>query len=437
MRQSSLPLMGLVSLHALPGADWGSVHSERSSVAAGRFEPLLKPQKRCWTGNAIEQGRSQSALSAPKVRMPHVKRCRAAPSATTAPRSSAAPASTPRSRRREPPRAGQGAGPTGRPRRRARPPEVDADAVAAGLAKTLLAVALRVTRTGRNYVRPRAAGAAAAPGGAARLASDAPSSTLRSAIQAPSARASLRATALGDGAALFEAFPIVEISPRPKRRSAGVATICGLPLPSDSGAGAAAARSGAARSRPWRASSPARTSWAWRCRTAGVGGSAPRVADGGRRGGPALRADAGRAGLRDGAGLVAQRRHAALRRGRRRAGRRRPGGSPLPNLLALRAVARRRAAGRPGAPARRRRRSRTPPCRAVVAPRRAASSAEDCGRRRPGRRSLRPIAGIPCLKTNAELTCAADLAQRVARVVDVADRRGSTRHRPRCLICFA
>ena len=58
---------------------------------------------------------------------------------------------------------------------------------------------------------------------------------MRSAIQAPSARASLRATPRwATVAALFEAFPIVEISPRPKRRSLrGVATICGLPLPSD------------------------------------------------------------------------------------------------------------------------------------------------------------------------------------------------------------
>ena len=121
----------------------------------------------------------------------------------------------------------------------ARPPEVDADAVAAGLAKTLLAVARRVHADRAQLRTARAANDATrrrVEAARRRLAKRrAELDALRSAIQAPSARASLRATPRwATVAALFEAFPIVEISPRPKRRSLrGVATICGLPLPSD------------------------------------------------------------------------------------------------------------------------------------------------------------------------------------------------------------
>ena len=111
------------------------------------------------------------------------------------------------------------------------------DAVAAGLTKTLLAVARRVhaDRANAYGARRERRGPAARRAAAAPPQRCAELDALRSAIQAPSARASLRATPRwATVAALFEAFPIVEISPRPKRRSLrGVATICGLPLPSD------------------------------------------------------------------------------------------------------------------------------------------------------------------------------------------------------------
>ena len=244
----------------------------------------------------------------------------------------------------------------------ARPPEVDADAVAAGLAKTLLAVARRVHADRAQLRTARAANDATrrrVEAARRRLAKRrAELDALRSAIQAPSARASLRATPRwATVAALFEAFPIVEISPRPKRRSLrGVATICGLPLPERRARvpGAAAARGLALRARGRGAR---RRHGRGR---AGRGAAAPagrrsvalaRVADGDAAAAaryaltPAapdfetaldlLRNDVTRlcveAGVAPGVELF------------------RPGGASLPNLLALRAVARRRAAGAPPA----------------------------------------------------------------------------------------
>ena len=242
----------------------------------------------------------------------------------------------------------------------ARPPEVDADAGAAGLAKTLLAVAkrvhadraeLRTARAANDATRRRVAAARR------RLARRrAELDALRSAIQAPSARASLRATPRwATVAALFEAFPIVEISPRPRRRSLrGVATICGLPLPSDA--------------RACREQLPPEV---WRCALAavarvvataadelgvalphplGVGRSAlARVADGDAAAASRYALTPAAPDFETALDLLRNDVTRLCVEGGVAPGDLGPAECMLPNLLALRAVARRRAAGAPPA----------------------------------------------------------------------------------------
>lgn len=120
-----------------------------------------------------------------------------------------------------------------------RPPEPDADAETEALGMTLRAVARKVHADREALRRARAANDTTRrriEQARRRLETRrAELEALRRAVRAPSTAAPLRVTPRwATVAALFEVFPILEISPRPRRNSLrGVATICGLPLPND------------------------------------------------------------------------------------------------------------------------------------------------------------------------------------------------------------